>query len=520
MGLLGRLGGTDNVPAANLQADQLALAGVVYEILETIEPGIRQALEQARSHPWRGGAVVQTRLVTCWIVQACYATADAILRAVTVSSPHGDQIPGGAAPVIEQLLRYALEWVPRLRAATASEQPTLDVTLPAPLPPIPRPATHNSTELRTMFEYMEALKAQAELALTESVHGEYVLPRELTVWREALEREQIRLRGRAEQLELRCEGGPTGVVLGQLCSELAELGHDFFRFGQQALMPHLFRADFRLRPEATGTVRTSLVAGVPVATSESADERRMAPLRRWLGFSPWLLTAPERRRPDEIDFQALDTFWRKYYDPADLVKLKRLVDSVEAELKAGTIVRRTEAGKPITLRECPWAPVYVAVRRIDIGESVAPGGIFAVAPHLTAGAVTHLMPLGTDPRYVATRPHRPPVEPEKLWALTDPGIRRQRESDPAAQAELAALWEADDAPERTQALLRDLRGAESAGRIKRRPSRMALRSCPWPSTFVAVTRTSIGENIRAGRVFALVMGVEKGTFVRRIHYLN
>jgi hypothetical protein len=267
-------------------------------------------------------------------------------------------------------------------------------------------------------------------------------------------------------------------------------------------------------------VRTSLVAGVPVATTESADERRLAPLQRWLGFSPWLLTAPERRRSDENDFQALDAFWRRYYDPADLVKLKRLVDAVDAEVRAGNVIRRTEADKPITLRECPWAPVYVAVRRIDVGESVAQGGIFAVCPHVAAGAVTHLMPLGTDPRFAAARPRRPQLDPDKLWALTDPGVRRQKEGNPAAEAELAKLWAADDAPDRTQALLRDLHQAEASGKIQRRPSRMALSTCPWPSTFTAVQRAGVGENVRPGRVFALVMGVERGTFVRRIQYID
>ena len=532
----------------NIAAYRLAAGEVVVRTYDQFE---RLRLERATAggHPWRMAENHQLRLLEIWVVQSCFVLPDRVFTEVCQGGGADQWLPATVAAWVEDLYRLGNAWVPRmeqiLAGAQAGPAPTpapgaLPVRLPQTVHAVGGGRSLTDLEMDAAVALLDAAEAQADLAWGE-VEREAGLPREFRPWIDRMRQRYTGLKSVAEQQRNLWLGRPEGALRHELHGRVVVLAEDYFRLGQSVLIPRLFDQTFVIRADR-------VAASGP---GHGAADRMLDVLRHWLGFDPWLLTAPERRvNPTVETVSQLDAFWREDPDPqATKAVQQRLTEA----LSAGQLERRGDEA----LRECPWSPVYVANSTINMGERIGKGTIFVFQPGVLGGVFTHqLRRLGTDPTrtppkvsppadtvrpvstartpspVAASRPSpRPtaapvtrapvtrapaPADRPELWVMTDPEVRRQKAGDQTAVRQLTALWAADDNRSRTQTLIDQVEAARAADKIRRRP-RKAWWDCPWPSTFIAMQRVGIGgENIRAGEVFSVIAELVDGRFVRRV----
>ena len=507
----------------NIQGYRNALAAAVYD-LSAAEQRIRDTLRAEHSHPWLAGYQVQIQLLALWIVHTCHWVSGRMTEAAaaTGAGPADDVLPAEIIPTATHVVQLGLVWAARASSALNTPGYRLDSALPVPLlatstppgqlirhRPAPDLAPPTPAQLAMAVALVGELREQAALLTGEINSPGYTLPREFDSWRATFAQRQGELAARATSAERLARSGLVGSSLVGLHQELSTLAEEYFQFGQEIILPAILSRDFTLRPDR------------PARTGAQPQEpHQLRALRTWLGFDPWLLTAPEMRGPDPGRLTELDHFWLDDPDPA----ATRAVAGRLAEHVAAGRVRRRPAQD--ALLACPWSPVYEAVETIELGERIGAGSYFALQPRLVDGCFEHairrfgaaLRPGPTpDPTVDRGIGRELPGQPSgvDLWRLTDPEARDQLADDPAARAELTRLWAGDDDPARTERLVRALRTAEAAGDIRRRP-RMYLRQCPWPTTWVAVRSIDVGERIGAGTVFALTVARTPEGFIRSV----
>lgn len=108
-------------------------------------------------------------------------------------------------------------------------------------------------------------------------------------------------------------------------------------------------------------------------------------------------------------------------------------------------------------------------------------------------------------RLLLPEPAPPPPEP---WRMTDPQARPRLERDPAVQAVLRDMWQADPDPQTTQAMFEQIQEALQRGFIAYAlsPDGQPLgphRSPPFAAVYVALMPLKLwGQRLQAGQLFS------------------
>lgn len=446
-------------------------------------------------HPWLAPESAQNSLVHSWLsFGVAYALTQ--MHELAVMSA-GGTLTRESAMLILSVIDFYESW------AHADPQ---RLVLPAKLnlPHYQNPANDLLETLRTL---VVQLFDQVQYAWT--MVNVANVPREMRPWLDVM---TSRINAYSKNVESTKLLPATALDY----ASLSKAAQDYLLLGQQVIKPSLFDRSYTLRARAAQTA--SSIA--PVAPS--AANRTLATTRRFLGGTdPLLATAEDVRQGFSAEMaQALDRYWISIYDPdtqksqKDLAALVEMLSNISRLLASGTITRQTSGGVHTRTRKCPWAPVYVANQTINLGERVGKGTIFAVYP--VKGSLCNIQRIGLQ-QNAAPRI----ADDDSLWRVTDPAYRQTLKQQPsqyaAAIQQLKTLWQHDDNPAATAALIAALHQAAKDGKIARCTSGQIINICPWSAVYVVTCkRVVIGDGIMQGTRFALCFSADGNRFTREI----
>ncbi len=341
--LVAHLGG--EVPATTLEAYRRAGAGV-YELLSEVE--LRRAdVALEGGHHGSADRTSRTLELCAWNAFALQLLGDELLAGVYRAKPSTvGFVPPVTAEQAHAFYGQVEGWLSRAHQALSNPNYRLDVEVPAELPGW-------SETQDCPREHLEALVAAARRLYQRA----------------------------ATALDDAARSQPSGE--GQDLASLREL----LAIVETAIgyADRLHRGDVddeqvheRIEASVRHAIETAYLLGQVVAMPELLDRRRGKPppgrLRRKLplpgqpGFDPWCLTDPwvrSLREGDARSRKAIELLWRR--DPHPDVTLA-IQGQINQALARGAVAYATDRhGRPVGRYFCcPWAPIYVARRRVTI----------------------------------------------------------------------------------------------------------------------------------------------------------
>ncbi len=342
-GVLGRIVARlqGEVPAEDLEAYRRA-GSEVYRLLDDLEQ-LRAEWALAGTDAWTAPPATQAALLCAWNAFSLQTMGDNLLTADNESQPLTRRyVPPVTALQIMAFYEQVPGWLGRARAAEGSDSYTLDVTVPADLPPWsevePCPRPHLAA--------IRAALGQMRTHASAGMAGFHV---------DLADRDRKRAHDRVH--EVLAEAESAAAYADQLWSPKVPAAiHEaierhakravelFYLLGQLMAMPRLALAE-RPKPRATPGQRLP-------APGDS-------------GFDPWVLTDPRsfgRWQSDRMAQAAIEQLWLRDPEPRRTLAVQA---EIRSALARGDIVVDERIGHYFC---CPWAPIYLVRRPVVINR--------------------------------------------------------------------------------------------------------------------------------------------------------
>lgn len=360
------------VPATTLEAYRRASLQV-FELMDQVEAR-RKAGAAGGLDPWTVPAATRAEFLCAWNAFVLQTLGNDILDADYAAEP----VTAGFVPPItaDQVLRFFSQvegWINRAQQAHANPDYVLDVSVPAELPSwsavTPVPATH----LRGLVHAMQSVADNASAAmafLPDSPPGGAQRQAQLNRIHQLYAAAQSKARYAADLHG----AAPTRDLHEQVDSHVRAAIELFYLVGQLIADPALAAGSGPVPPG-----KPSLPApGKPTPPSAVFP----SPLDVWAGstepavlpgdaeFDLWCLTDPAARETLQGDSQAkraLRTMWKLDPEPWRTVALH---EEIRSAFHSGAIAYAGDGGGRVGhFHCCPWSPVFVARRKVTIGET-------------------------------------------------------------------------------------------------------------------------------------------------------
>jgi hypothetical protein len=332
------------VPATTLEAYRRAGAGV-YEVLSEVELR-RAAMGPEDGHPGTADRASRTLELCAWNAFALQLLGDELLAGVYRAKPSTvGFVPPVTAEQAHAFYSQVEGWLSRARQALSNPTYRLDVEVPAELPGWSETEHCPREHLEALFAAARRLYQRAAIALDDAARCEPSgRGQDLAPLRELLASVETAI-DYADRLH---RGDVDDQVHERIEASVRDAIETAYLFGQLAAMPELL--DRRQGKPPPGRLRRKLaLPGQP-------------------GFDPWCLTDPVVRSLRERDARfrrAIELLWR--HDPHPEVTLA-IQGQINHALARGAVAYATDRhGHPVGRHFCcPWAPIYVARRRVTI----------------------------------------------------------------------------------------------------------------------------------------------------------
>lgn len=332
------------IPADVVEAYRRAGAEV-YALLDDLET-LRLEATAAGLDAWSIEPATQAALLCGWNAFALQLVADQLLDADYEANP----ATVGYLPAVtsEQALAFYGQvpgWLERARRAQSNPGFSLDLAVPAPLPPWaaaePCPRVHLAA--------MRAATAQLRRHATAGMAGFHA----------ALDDETRRATHDAVH-EVLAEAEASANYAERLWApEIpAAIHEDIERHSKHAVERFYLLGQLVAMPALAGMQRPAPVAASPASAAAPGES-----------FSPWCLTDPDSRsrwQRDSRARKAIDALWAKDPDPQSTLAIQAEIDAARAR---GDIAIATRDGRSLgNYYCCPWGAIYEVRRPSVIGE--------------------------------------------------------------------------------------------------------------------------------------------------------
>ncbi len=329
---------------------------IVYDLLRAVEER-RLACKIEGLDPWSVAPATQAEALCTWNAFVLQMVGDQFLDADARMNPAtAGFVPRVTAAQVQTVYGQVEAWVSRARQAHSNPESALDVAVPADLPPWvavePCPPAH----LEATLEAARAIRSHAEAAL--AVFQEEALPEDKRPAAQRLRQLAAGATAPLEYAERLWSSHPPRSIHEDIERHAHRAVESYYHLGQLLAMPRL----------VDGYDPARALAGTgPSAAPVSGGARLPRPGEP--GFDPWCLTDPSARagwQADPSARRAIRTLWANDPDPARTLAIQEQID---AALARGDIAyAETRDGRRLGHYYCcPWAPIYVVKRPVDIG---------------------------------------------------------------------------------------------------------------------------------------------------------
>ncbi len=325
----------------------------IHEQLDRAEKH-RFDLKVAGKNPWEASDTAQLELLCTWNAFALQSLGDEFLDADYKFQP----VTAGFAPRVtaDQVQAFYGQvegWLSRARQASSNPKYTVDVTLPASLPPWTEVEPCPRPHLEAMMAALKLIRLHAEAALIV-FEGDSTPP-------EKLEAHQ-RLRQMAAEANTKADyvdrlwQPNASLALHERIEEHAKKAVEiYYQLGQYVSMPRLLEQH---------TQKSVIGKTTPMGRSS-----RLLPLPTEPGFDMWCMTDPSNVASLKKDKRAvivMKEMWHYNPDPRRTLELFQQIE--DARARGDVDIAKTPNGTLVGHYFCtPWAPIYVAKRPVTIG---------------------------------------------------------------------------------------------------------------------------------------------------------
>jgi hypothetical protein len=343
-------------------------SGPVFELMERVEAR-RQGCVIDGMTPWTVPPATRAEFLCAWNAFVLQTLGNDLLDAdYSEYPPTAGFVPPVTAEQVMVFFEQVEGWVDRAQQAAASPDYTLDVEVPAALPPWreadPCPPSH----LRGLLQAMAAVGEHAAAAMAS-------LPQAVA------EPDQRRQLNRIRQLYASAQGkaryatelhgqDPPPDVQERAEPYARQAVEMFYELGQLIADPTLAgRKAVAVQPAvAAPAVSKPPASEAPPLPAPRVKKPRPLPLPGEPGFDPWCLTeAAERarREHDPVAYDAIQRLWKADPDPARTLATHAYIQAAIDARYVG--YAKDDLGNPMHAPRCPWGPVYVSVWTLPLG---------------------------------------------------------------------------------------------------------------------------------------------------------
>jgi hypothetical protein len=311
----------------------------VYDLLDRIQRRREEVKASGRS-PWEADHGLQLQVAFSWNAFVLQTLGDEFIDAdYAADSSTVGFLPRVTAEQVAAFYSQVEPWVSRANQAATNPDYEPDVDLPAELPhwvevePCPR------AHLLAMMAALKSIRGRAQIAVGAFPEGQ--VPSEHRR-RFGLVRQRIADADTAADYALQlCSEDPSQRLHEEVEKRIKAALEGYYVAGQMLAVPELVPA---------GKGQSPGVPPRPLPGPANSD------------FDPWCLTDPLTRtrwRGDARARKAIDNLWRWDPDPQATLHIQHAID--------WALVRGDIASTKMHYFCCPWSPVFVAKRPVEIG---------------------------------------------------------------------------------------------------------------------------------------------------------